>query len=79
LGESEGWQDDISSGIDNVVKSLKCMGCPLHLTFGIGNMGIAGEEDLSLNVREGFGENSDGCRLLVFAYDSCNVKGLSCY
>jgi putative lipase involved disintegration of autophagic bodies len=42
--------------------------------FGIGNSGIAGKEDLSLNAREGFGENGDGCRLLVFAYDSC--KGL---
>jgi hypothetical protein len=37
-------------------------------------MGIAGKEDLSLNTREGFGENSDGRRLPVFARDSC--KGL---
>jgi hypothetical protein len=38
------------------------------------DMGIAGKEDLSLNVREGFGENGDGRRLLVFARDGC--KGL---
>jgi hypothetical protein len=37
-------------------------------------MGIAIEEDLSLNVRESLGENGDGPRLLIFAYDSC--KGL---
>jgi hypothetical protein len=42
--------------------------------FGIGDFGIAGKEDLSLNPREGFGENGDGCRLLVFARDGC--KGL---
>jgi hypothetical protein len=42
--------------------------------FGIGDGGIAGKEDLSLNAREGFGENGDGHRLLVFACDSC--KGL---
>jgi hypothetical protein len=46
----------------------------LHTTFVISDIGIAGNDDLSLNVREGLGEDSDGCRLLVFAHDSC--KGL---
>jgi hypothetical protein len=38
------------------------------------NTGIVGKEDLSLNAREGLGENGDRYRLLVFARDSC--KGL---
>jgi hypothetical protein len=50
---------------------LECKGCPFHLLFGSTDTGIAGKEDLSLNAREGFGENGDGCRLLVFARDSC--------
>jgi hypothetical protein len=37
-------------------------------------MGIAGKEDLSLNVREGLGESSNGHGLLVVVHDSC--KGL---
>jgi hypothetical protein len=52
-----------------VVESLECKGCPFHLLFGSTDMGIAGKEDLSLNAREGFGENGDGRRLLVFARD----------
>jgi hypothetical protein len=57
-----------------VVKSIEHIGCPFHLIFGLGNMGIAGKEDLSLNSREGFGDNGDRCRFLVFAHDS--RKGL---
>jgi hypothetical protein len=67
-------QGDIRSGIDDVVKYLKYIGYLFHLSFSIGNSVIAGKEDLSLNVREGFGENGDRHRLLVFACDSC--KGL---
>jgi hypothetical protein len=57
-----------------MVESLQCKGYPFHLVLGITDMGIAGKEDLSLNAREGFAENGDGCRLPVFAYDGC--KGL---
>jgi hypothetical protein len=57
-----------------MVKSLKCIGYPFHLMFVIGNTGIAGKEDLSLNTREGFGENGNRHRLHVFTRDSC--KGL---
>jgi hypothetical protein len=57
-----------------VVESLECKGCPLRLLFGSTNTGIAGKEDLSLNVREGFRENGDRHRPLVFACDGC--KGL---
>jgi hypothetical protein len=57
-----------------VVESLECKGCPFRLVFGIADTGIAGKEDLSLNAREGFGQNGDGRRLLVFARDGC--KGL---
>jgi hypothetical protein len=31
--------------------------------------GFAGDDDLSLNAREGFGDNGDRCRLVVFARD----------
>jgi hypothetical protein len=57
-----------------VVKSLKYIDCPFHLIFIIGDTGSACNKDLSLNTREGFGENGDRYRLLVFARDSC--KGL---
>jgi hypothetical protein len=57
-----------------VVESVECIGCPFHLIFSLGDMGIAGKEDLSLNSREGFGDNGDRHRFLVFARDSC--KGL---
>jgi hypothetical protein len=32
--------------------------------------GFAGNNNLSLNVREGFGKNSNRCRLLIFVCDS---------
>jgi hypothetical protein len=57
-----------------VVELLECKGCPFPLLFGSTNTGIAGKEDLSLNSREGLGENGDGRRFLVFARDG--RKGL---
>jgi hypothetical protein len=50
---------------------LECIGYPFHLLFGSTDAGIAGKENLSVTVREGFGENGDRCRLLDFVHDSC--------
>jgi hypothetical protein len=54
-----------------MVEFVECVGCPLLLMFSLGDSGIAGKEDLSLNAREGLGENSNRYRFLIFAYDSC--------
>jgi hypothetical protein len=69
LGENEGRQGNVSPGIDDVVEFIEYIGCPFLRIFGLGNMGIAGKEDLSLNSGEGFGDNGDRRRLLVFACD----------
>jgi hypothetical protein len=53
---------------------LEYEGCLFGFLVGSTETGIAGKEDLSLNTREGLGENGDGCRLLVFVRDGC--KGL---
>jgi hypothetical protein len=53
-----------------VVESLKCIVCVLHMTFIIGDIGIAGNEDFPLDAPESIGDNGDGCRLFVFAHDS---------
>jgi hypothetical protein len=52
-----------------VVESIECIVCPFHLIFSFGDSSVAGKEDLSLNAREGLGENSDRHRFLVFARD----------
>jgi hypothetical protein len=68
-GENEGWQGDVRSGIDDVVEFLECEGCPFRFLFGGTDTLIAGNEDLSLNAREGLGEDGDRRRFLVFERD----------
>jgi hypothetical protein len=53
-----------------VVEAFQCVGCPFLFVFGFGDLGIAGEEDLPLNSREGFGDNGDRRRFLIFVCDS---------
>jgi hypothetical protein len=53
-----------------VVEFGERIGCPFCFIYFFGNTGIAGKEDLSLNAREGFGDNGDRRRFLIFACDS---------
>jgi hypothetical protein len=53
-----------------VVESAKSIVLKFLLIFIILDGGFTGNDNLSLNVREGLGDNSDGYRLLVFIYDS---------
>jgi hypothetical protein len=55
LGDNEGWQGNVCSGINDVVECLECKGCPFRFLFGGTKTLIAGNKDLSLNVREGLG------------------------
>jgi hypothetical protein len=70
-GENEGWQGNIRPGINDVVEACKYIGCPFRFSFGSIYVGVAGKEDLSLDVREGLGDDGDRCRFLVFARDGC--------
>jgi hypothetical protein len=54
-----------------VVESAKSICFELFSIFVILDGGFAGNDDLSLNAREGLGDNGDGRRLLVFARDGC--------
>jgi hypothetical protein len=69
-GKNEWWQGNVSPGIDDVVEFVECIGYPFRFLFGDTNTLIAGNEDLSLKVREGFGEDGDRHRFLIFARDS---------
>jgi hypothetical protein len=57
-----------------VVETFECEGCPFRFLFRGTDVGIAGEEDLLLNSREGFGDNGNRYRFLVLVHDGC--KGL---
>jgi hypothetical protein len=68
-GENEWWQGNVSPGIDNVVEFVESVGCLFRFLFRGTNTLIAGNGDLSLKVREGFGEDGDRRRFLIFAHD----------
>jgi hypothetical protein len=68
-GENEGWQGDVRPGINDVVEACECIGCPFCFSFGSIDVGLAGKEDLSLDAREGLGDDGDRCRFLVLAHD----------
>jgi hypothetical protein len=52
-----------------VVESVKYKVYPFLIMFNIGNIGITDNDNFPLNVWESLGENSNGCRLPVFAHD----------
>jgi hypothetical protein len=52
-----------------MVESAKSVGLECRSIFVIVDGGFAGNDDLSLNVRESLWDNGDRCRLLVFARD----------
>jgi hypothetical protein len=54
---------------DGMVESAKGVFLEFLAVFIILDGGFTGNDDLSLNAREGLGENGDGCRFLVFARD----------
>jgi hypothetical protein len=52
-----------------VVESAKSICLELLSVFVILDGGFIGNDDLSLNAREGFRDNGDGRRYLVFTHD----------
>jgi hypothetical protein len=52
-----------------VVKSAKSICFELLSIFVVLDGGFTGNDDLSLNAREGLGDNGDRCRFLVFVHD----------
>jgi hypothetical protein len=62
-----------------VVESAKSICFELLSIFIVLDGGFTGNNDLPLNMREGLGDNGNGCRLLVFACDSCKGFVLLAY
>jgi hypothetical protein len=61
-----------------VVDSVKSEVCKSR-SIDFGNLGFAGNDDLSLDARESLGDNGDGRRLFVFAHDGCEGFVLLAY
>jgi hypothetical protein len=55
----------MSDDMVDIVKSIVHVIHPIDFSKVV----FAGNDNLSLNAREGLGENGNGCRLLVFAHD----------